>query len=102
MIEAYSTDYKQIDHKQINETVLSDFFGSNQLYEKRFSYEQTFDYEGLKGRMLSSSYIPEYGHPRYEEMIAQLVEIFQAYCVGDRVHFKYVTRMFYGQMIKQP
>ena len=100
LIKAYSTDYQQINHKQIDKTVLSSFFEPAQLYEKRFSYEQTFDYEGLKGRMLSSSYIPERGHPKYEEMTAKLWEIFQTYCAGDRVHVKYTTRMFYGQPVQ--
>ncbi|MEM8504331.1 MAG: class I SAM-dependent methyltransferase [Cyanobacteria bacterium P01_D01_bin.1] len=98
LLREYSTDYEQINHKQIDKTVLSAFFGAAPLHEKRFSYSQTFDYEGLKGRMLSSSYVPEAGHQNHEEMIARLWKIFQTYCGGDRVVFKYATRMFYSQI----
>lgn len=99
LLKEYSTDYEQANHKQIDKTVLSDFFGVAQLHEKRFSYSQTFDYEGLRGRMLSSSYVPEAGHRNYEEMVARLWKIFQTYCVGDRIAFKYTTRMFYSRLL---
>ncbi|MBE9059904.1 class I SAM-dependent methyltransferase [cf. Phormidesmis sp. LEGE 11477] len=101
LLNQYSPDYKQVNHKRIDKAVLSDFFSPSQIYEKSVSYSQTFDYEGLKGRMLSSSYVPEVGQRGHEEIVAQLKEIFREYSVGDRVQFKYVTRMFYGQISKQ-
>ncbi len=100
LLKEYATDYEQINHKQIDQAVLSDFFEDAPLYEKRFSYSQTFDYEGLEGRMLSSSYVPDAGHQNHEEMTARLREIFQTYCVGDRIAFEYTTRMFYAQIAK--
>lgn len=102
LLKEYATDYEQVKHKQIDKAVLSSFFEPGQINEERFSYEQTFDYAGLKGRMLSSSYVPEQDHPKYEKMTARLLEIFRTYCVGDRIHFKYATRMFYGRLAKQP
>ena len=101
LLKEYATDYEQVKHKQIDKSVLSSFFEPGQIHEERFSYKQTFDYVGLKGRMLSSSYVPEQNYPKYEEMIARLLEIFRAYCVGDRVHLRYFTRLFYGHIIKQ-
>ncbi len=97
LLKEYATDYEQVKHKQIDKAVLSSFFDASQIHEKRFSYEQTFDYAGLKGRMLSSSYVPEQDHPKHREMTARLLEIFRTYCVGDRIHFRYNTRLFYGQ-----
>ncbi|EDX87419.1 Methyltransferase domain family [Synechococcus sp. PCC 7335] len=98
LLKTYSLDYGQVNHKRIDRAVLSDCFSPSEIYEKRASYTQTFDYEGIKGRMLSSSYVPEIGQRNHEEMVARLNEIFREHSVSDRIHFKYTTRMFYGQI----
>src|SRR5262245_39493585 len=94
----YSTDYEQVDHRRIDDEVIRHFFGSNQFRLKQFDNSQTFDYEGVKGRLLSSSYAPEEGHPNYEPMLAELERIFQAYQNEGRVVVEYVTQMYYGQL----
>jgi hypothetical protein len=66
---------------------------------KRFKNVQVFDYEGVKGRLLSSSYAPEDGHPNYKPMLAELERIFQTYQDEGKVVFEYVTQMYYGQLI---
>jgi ubiquinone/menaquinone biosynthesis C-methylase UbiE len=99
LLKDYSTDYEQIDHRQINADVIRDFFGSDRFRLKQFNNSQVFDYEGLKGRLLSSSYAPEAGHPNHEPMLAELERIFQAYQDEGRVVFEYVTQMYYGQLI---
>lgn len=99
LIKQYAVDYEHINHKQIDKAVLSSFFEPNQLYEKRFEHSQTFDYEGLKGRMLSSSYVPKQGHQNYAQMVAKLREIFQTHQVDGYIGFGYTTRMFYGRML---
>src|SRR5882672_4025489 len=79
LLKDYSTDYEQIDHRRINDDVIRDFFGSDRFGLKQFNNSQVFDHEGVKGRLLSSSYAPEASHPRYEPMLAELERIFQAY-----------------------
>lgn len=97
LLKDYSTDYEQVDHRRIDDDVIRDFFGSRQFKLKRFENLQVFDYESLKGRLLSSSYAPEEGHPNYEPMLAELERIFQAHQDEGKVAFEYVTQMYYGQ-----
>ena len=98
LLKDYSTDYEQVDHRRIDEDVIRDFFGSDDFRLKRFKNVQVFDYEGVKGRLLSSSYAPEEGHPNYEPMLAELERIFQTYQDAGKVVFEYVTQMYYGQL----
>jgi len=98
LLKDYSTDYEQVDHRRIDDIVIRDFFGSDDFRLKQFKNVQVFDYEGVKGRLLSSSYAPEEGHPNYEPMLAELERIFQAYQSDDKVVFEYVTQMYYGQL----
>src|SRR5215470_5806593 len=72
LLKDYSTDYEQVDHRRIDEDVIRDFFRSDQFRLKQFKNVQVFDYEGVKGRLFSSSYAPEEGHPNYGPMLAEL------------------------------
>jgi len=98
LLKDYSTDYEQVDHRRIDDDVICDFFGSDDFRLKQFKNVQVFDYEGVKGRLLSSSYAPEEGHPNYEPMLAELERIFQAYQNDGKVVFEYVTQMYYGRL----
>jgi SAM-dependent methyltransferase len=98
LLKDCSTDYEQVDHRRINDDVIRVFFGPNQFRLKQFKNAQVFDYEGVKGRLLSSSYAPEEGRPNYQPMIAELERIFQTYKDEGRVVFEYVTQMYYGQL----
>src|SRR5215510_2819827 len=98
LLKVYSTDYEQVDHRRIDYRVIRDFFRPDDFRLNHFNNIQVFDYEGVKGRSLSSSYAPEEGHPNYEPMIAELERIFQTFQDNGRVVFEYVTQMYYGQL----
>jgi SAM-dependent methyltransferase len=98
LLKDYSTDYEQVDHRRIDDDVIRDFFGSNDFRLKQFKNAQVFDYEGVKGRLLSSSYAPEEGYPNYEPMLAELERVFRTYQDEGLVVFEYVTQMYYGQL----
>jgi ubiquinone/menaquinone biosynthesis C-methylase UbiE len=93
LLETYGTDYKQVNHKQIEKAVIDHFFGSD-CQQVSFYNVQQFDFEGLKGRLLSSSYTPENDDDRYETMLSKLREIFDKYQVDDSVSFEYDTTVF--------
>jgi SAM-dependent methyltransferase len=98
LLKDYSADYEQVDHRRIDDDVIRDFFGTDRFRLKHFNNSQVFDYEGVKGRLLSSSYAPEEGHPNYEPMLAELERIFQVYQDEGKVVFEYMTQMYDGQL----
>jgi ubiquinone/menaquinone biosynthesis C-methylase UbiE len=98
LLEDYATDYAQVNHKNVDEKMLEDFYGTSAFKLKKFNNQQAFDYEGLKGRLLSSSYTPEVGHPQHALLLAELHKIFQAHQVNGRVAFDYKTLMYYGRL----
>lgn len=97
LLHQYATDYAQVNHKHIDEAILSEFYGDGGFITQTFPNQQNFTFEGLKGRLLSSSYVPEAGHLNYEPMLAELLKIFQAHQVKGKVAFEYTTRLYYGQ-----
>lgn len=74
------------------------FFGPEPFGECVFRHSQTFDLDGLRGRLLSSSYIPDEGRPGYEAMIGELKDIFRAHASGGKVAFEYETLVYLGRL----
>ena len=91
----FGTDYKEVRHERTTAEI-RDFFAPSPYQEAVFKCRQHFDYEGLEGRLLSSSYTPQAGHPKYTPMQKQLRRIFAEHQVRGRVQFEYDTRIFYG------
>lgn len=92
MLQTYSTDYAQVDHKNTDVTTLG-----IALERKDFANAQVFDFAALKGRLMSSSYAPPEGHLQHEPLLQELRRIFDAHNQNGVVEFKYTTQVFVGQ-----
>lgn len=95
LLLTFGTDYTAIRHENVNTAALTSFF-CGPYVTHTFANEQRFDFEGLKGRLLSSSYTPGTGQPRHEEMLAELRRIYDAHQVAGQVCFEYDTRVHLG------
>src|SRR5215216_934394 len=57
LLKKHANDYDKVRHENIDRERLGRFFGPH-FEQATFSNEQVFDLEGLRGRLLSSSYMP--------------------------------------------
>lgn len=96
LFQEHCPDYKAIGHKKFEEGELRAFFAPGWMREARFHNEQTFDWEGLAGRLLSSSYVPAAG-PVHDRILRELRRLFEHHCPEGRAVFVYQTRLWYGQ-----
>jgi ubiquinone/menaquinone biosynthesis C-methylase UbiE len=94
----YGNDYLQIDHRNIKEQDLQLFFAPHKVIAETLYNEQIFDYDGVKGRLLSSSYAPNTGEAKYETMLRYLHEIFDKYQQDGKVRFSYDCHLYLGQI----
>ena len=97
LVMRYGTDYHEVT-RELHGRELEPFFAPGNHKVAHFNFEQVFDYQGLEGRLLSSSFIPEPGHPNYEPMLKRLRDIFAAHQEDEKVTFAYETEMYYGQL----
>jgi len=93
----YGTDYKDVRHERTT-AMIHEFFAPTPYQERVFTLCQRFDYEGLAGRLLSSSYAPLEGHPSHTPMMQELLKLFRAHAKGGNVEFEYDTRVYYAQL----
>ena len=92
----------EVNHRNATDadtSLIAQLFGHREFALHLFPNEQRFDYAGLAGRLLSSSYAPLAGHPNYEPMLARLREIFAEYNEEGFVNVLYQTQVFVGTLI---
>lgn len=98
LLKTNSTDYDQVNHSRIDHAAIERFFSPGSFEEVTFTNEQRFDYNGLAGRALSSSYVPNQDHPRHTQFFEILHQIFEAHAEKGAVEFKYITRLYFGRL----
>ncbi len=97
--ERFGTDFKQIRHEQLEASGRFDaFFGAGAWKKQGFENAQILDWEGLKGRLMSSSYAPEPDQPGHAPMIAELRTLFTQCQRGGFVRMEYDTELYLGQI----
>lgn len=96
MVLRYGTDYTDVNRFG---KAAGQFFGGLHCEQRVLLNFQDFDYEGLEGRLLSSSYAPQAGDPAHGPMLADLRRIFDAYQSGGKIRMEYDTKLYFGQLV---
>lgn len=97
LLLTHGTDYQDIRHEHTTSAV-NEFFDPAPFQERVFESRQEFDYRGVEGRLLSSSYAPGPDHPQHSPMLRELLRIFDDSAVKGRVCFEYKTRLYFGRL----
>ena len=97
LLLTFGTDYEDVRHERTTDAV-HEFFDPAPLQERVFAMRQEFDYAGLQGRLLSSSYAPGPGHPKHGPMLRDLRRIFEAHALAGSLAFDYTTRIYFGRL----
>lgn len=95
MVLKYGTDYTDVNRFG---KAADQFFGGLHCDLRVLPNFQDFDYAGLEGRLLSSSYAPQPGHPSHAPMLAELHRIFDLCQSGGKIRMEYDTRLYFGQL----
>jgi SAM-dependent methyltransferase len=96
-LRKYANNGENARHGRFDYTKLSDFFGS-EYGSATFGNSQIFDFEGLRGRVLSSSYMPTETDDVYHEMNGELQALFAKHAENGRIKVLYDTNVFYSQV----
>jgi SAM-dependent methyltransferase len=98
LIQHYGGDLGRIGHKRSHEAALTNFFAPG-FQSTRVANEQVLDWEGLRHRVLSASYMPPENHPAHPEMIAALRALFERHNDSGQVRILYETRVHCGRIV---
>jgi len=93
----YADDYTHVRHENIHAKEIADFFQKD-YGSATFANSQIFDFEGLKGRMLSASYMPSEADPTYKTVFEDLLRLFAKHAENDRIEVLYDTNIYHCQV----
>jgi SAM-dependent methyltransferase len=97
LLLTFGTDYEDVRHERTTDAV-NEFFDPARYEEHVFPMRQEFDYAGVEGRLLSSSYAPGPEHANHAPMLRELRRIFETHAESGRVNFDYKTRVYFGRL----
>ena len=100
LIIRHATDYRTVDHRKVLPASLAFFFEGQRFESHLFDNVQIFDFEGLKGRLMSSSYVPPEGSEAADKMLEELAELFDQFEVEGQVEIHYDTILHIGKLSK--
>jgi len=97
LLHRHAREYSTIAARRADEASMREFLGAA-MQVARFPNHQRLDYAGLEGRLLSSSYAPERGHPEHQPMLAGLRALFERHQKAGEIVFPYETRVYFAQL----
>jgi SAM-dependent methyltransferase len=97
LLLAHCRGYAEADSsRRADEASVRSFFAGGLLDSATFANAQPLDFDGLVGRVQSSSYAPRRGDPAEVPMLAALRELFDRYAVDAHIELRYATRLYVG------
>ncbi|HVF47932.1 MAG TPA: hypothetical protein VNA17_10235, partial [Pyrinomonadaceae bacterium] len=89
----YAIDYEKARHENVDQRALREFFG-NDYHAATFPNLQEFDFAGLRGRLLSASYMPSETDAIFGQMTEDLRVLFAKHNENDRIKVFYDTNVY--------
>jgi SAM-dependent methyltransferase len=95
LLVKYASDYGNVRHDNITKFELDAFFPKG-YREGVFENSQIFDFEGLKGRMLSASYMPSEDDDRFDSVSNELKMLFAKHAESGKIKVFYSTKVYFS------
>ncbi len=94
ILQKFVPDYDQVNHRNITDSEIQEFFQPKKLKRESTTNHQYFDLDGLQGRLRSSSYCPK-ENEAYSVLMEEIETLFHEFEVDGRIRFDYVTNIYY-------
>lgn len=94
----FGIDYKAVKEQHVGRKRLAQFFAPSTMKCESLINAQPLTLEALKGRVLSSSYIPQPGHLRFPEMQGALEKLFTEHAQNGQVTMIHDCMVCWGQL----
>lgn len=98
LLGRFGTDYSKVNESYPRAEQMLAFFGACEFTSHSLPNAQDFDFDGLCGRLRSSSYVPTPAHPEFAPMMGELRRLFDAHQTSGVVRMLYRTRIYAGSL----
>lgn len=97
-LHEHAVKYAEVVHRNIDEQVLRTFYEPFPYHVEHFHNHQLFDFEGILGRYLSSSYAYTERDKQFEPAKKALRLLFEKHVDNNQIKMEYQTNIYYGQL----
>lgn len=94
LLQKYGINYKEVCAERVYDEEIIEFFKPRPVKIFSLDNSQVFDWDSLRGRLLSTSYVPKSGQPGFDEMLQDAQKIFDAHQTNNTVTFLYETKIY--------
>ena len=98
LLRKFGTDYASVKESYPSEGHMRDFFGPGAYSSHTLPNFQEFDFDGVAGRLRSSSFVPTPDHPNFAPMMAELEKVFDGHNQDGHVRLEYTTHIYFGRL----
>src|SRR5947208_9638373 len=100
LLERSGIDYKRVKEAYPEVDHIRSFFDGDHFRFRDLHSGRVLGWDGVLGRLRSSSFAPTEGHPNYAPMMAELDRIFYTHQKDGRVRMEYFTGIYFGQLME--
>jgi ubiquinone/menaquinone biosynthesis C-methylase UbiE len=98
LLREYGTDYATVKESYPSEQHMRDFFAASPYNSQSVPNFQEFDFDGVAGRLRSSSFIPTPEAPTFAPMMEDLQKLFTEFNQDGHVRLEYTTHIYFGHL----
>jgi SAM-dependent methyltransferase len=98
LLHRYGVDYASVSHRWAQPSLLERWFRGTGYRHRRLTFAQVFDFEGVRSRLLSSSYAPAPGHENHAPLMAALRALFDTCAEDGTIAMDYDTEVFFAPL----
>jgi SAM-dependent methyltransferase len=98
LLHRFGNDYAKVSESYPRQAQIQEFFAPNTFSHKSFPNFQEFDFDGVRGRLRGSSYVPSPDQPAFAPMMVELERIFNAHQQDGQVRMDYTTHVYFGRL----
>jgi SAM-dependent methyltransferase len=98
ILEDLAPEYSTVAHRRIDPGAIREFFAPCPMAVATFENSQRLSREGLIGRFLSSSYVPNVGEPGNQAIMEAAENLFEEFQVDGQVTMTYQTLLYTGKL----
>jgi ubiquinone/menaquinone biosynthesis C-methylase UbiE len=102
ILDRFGIDYQRVKEAYPEAEKIQAFFSRSPFQWRELPNSQSLDWEGLCGRLRSSSFAPTEDHANFQPMMAELRKIFLAHLENNRVQLEYFVRIYFGKFAREP
>jgi SAM-dependent methyltransferase len=97
LLRRHAPEYEKVTSSRADLATMRAFLGAA-TEVRTFANQQVLDFEGLRGRLMSSSYAPEPGSAGHEPMLELLREVFARHERDGRIVMPYSTLVYFAPL----